>query len=74
MCLGSKPASIPAPQAPQPANINQLARSKNASSQSMVGGSLLTGPSGIANSMLNTGSTSLLGGSPASAGASLLGS
>lgn len=63
MCMSPHIPSTPAPQAPQPADLNLLARSKNAAGNSaMAGGSLLTSPSGIANSALNTGSTSLLGG------------
>jgi hypothetical protein len=63
MCMSSPHIpSTPAPQAPQPADLNQLARNKNTTASSMAGGSLLTSPSGIANSALNTGATSLLGG------------
>lgn len=44
---------------PDTANINASARRNRAGG--MMGGSLLTGPSGIASSAMSTGRTSLLG-------------
>lgn len=66
MCLGSAPsapAATPAPQTPQDPQIADLAdaRKKRMAAQGMAGGSLLTGPTGIENSQLNTGKGSLLG-------------
>lgn len=67
MCLGgsapSAPAPPPPPQAPQDPNLSDLAATRKARQQAagMAGGTLLTGPSGIDNSMLNTGGASLLG-------------
>lgn len=62
MCSSPHVASTPAPQPAQPADLNSLNKGRNtAGSSAMAGGSLLTSPSGIANSALNTGQTSLLG-------------
>lgn len=64
MCL-SKP-NIPAP--PPPVQEAKQADTMNASTRrtqkrsGMSSGSLLTGPSGVATAMNNTGGTSLLGG------------
>jgi hypothetical protein len=44
---------------PDTANINASARRNRAGG--MMGGSLLTGPSGVASSAMSTGRTSLLG-------------
>lgn len=64
MCF-SKP-NIPGPpppvqevKAPDTANASTRKQQKRSG---MAGGSLLTGPSGIAPATVNTGSTSLLGG------------
>lgn len=62
MCLSSP--KIPAPPPPpqetkQPDTMNQRRKQRNAG---MGGGTLLTGPSGIASSTMNTGGSTLLGG------------
>jgi hypothetical protein len=62
MCL-SKP-NIPAPPPPPqesktPDTMNQRRKQRQAG---MGGGTLLTGPSGIAASSMNTGGSTLLGG------------
>ena len=56
-------AAPPPPQAPQDPQIADLAaaRKKRMAAQGLAGGSLLTGPTGIENSQLNTGKGSLLG-------------
>lgn len=71
MCIGSPsapsapppPAAIAAPAAPQDPSLADLseARKKRMAAQGMAGGTLLTGPTGIENSQLNTGKGSLLG-------------
>jgi hypothetical protein len=65
VCL-SKP-NIPAPVAPPPVQETKLpdtlnAKRRTAKAVGMGGGTLLTGPSGIASSALNTGGSTLLGG------------
>ncbi len=67
MCIGSTP-KIPPPPAPAPPpqeakapDMNSVRR-KRADSGGIPGGTLLTGPSGVDNSMLSTGGGSLLGG------------
>ena len=66
MCLGGQPPSVPAapaaPQAPQDPQLSDLTAARKArQNQGMAGGTLLTGPSGVENSQLNTGRGSLLG-------------
>lgn len=68
MCMSDSPA-IPAAVAPPPPPQDSKApdiaavRRKPSNAQSgIAGGTLLTGPSGIANNTLNTGGGSLLGG------------
>ena len=64
MCLSTP--KIPEPQQPQAVKqpeataLAQSARKNRTGG--MMGGSLLTGPSGVANSAASTGKTSLLGG------------
>jgi hypothetical protein len=64
MCM-SKP-SMPAPPPPvqdvKPADTANAATRKAQKRTGMASGSLLTGPSGIQTTALNTGGTSLLGG------------
>lgn len=65
MCVGQAP-KIPAPSPPPPPPQAAKAPDMNAvrkagGSSPLAGGSLLTGPSGIAANALNTGSKSLLG-------------
>ena len=64
MCF-SKP-SIPGPPPPvqevKPADTANAATRRTQKRSGMAGGSLLTGPSGIAPQTVNTGGTSLLGG------------
>ena len=66
MCIGSSPSAPPpppppqAPQDPQIADLTEMRRKRMAAS-GMAGGTLLTGPTGIENSQLNTGKGSLLG-------------
>jgi hypothetical protein len=64
MCL-SKP-TIPTPDVPQevkqPDSAALAANAKKNRTGGMAGGSLLTGPSGVANAAASTGKTSLLGG------------
>ncbi len=64
MCMSSPkmPAPTPPPQAVKPPDQAQAvdAMKRNRTSAAMGGGSLLTGPSGIATA--STGKTSLLGG------------
>lgn len=62
MCL-SKPSIPSPPPPPQAAKAPDRANPANRrNTDAMGGGTLLTGPSGIANSALNTGKTTLLGG------------
>lgn len=62
MCMSPDiPAPPPPPQEikqPDTANLRDSARRNRAG---MMGGSLLTGPSGVAQGALTTGKTSLLG-------------
>lgn len=68
MCM-SKP-SIPAPPPPPPppqeakaADMNTFRKKQGSNDSPIAGGTLLTGPSGVANSGLNVGGgSSLLGG------------
>jgi hypothetical protein len=65
MCM-SKPINSPPPPPPpqeikQPESQALKDSARRNRSSAMTGGSLLTGPSGIANSALSTGKTSLLG-------------
>lgn len=68
MCMSSP--SIPAPPPPPPppqemksADLNSLRRKPSAGNTPMVGGTLLTGPGGLAKSSMNIGGgSSLLGG------------
>ena len=63
MCL-SKPDIPPPPPPPQEVkqpNANALRDSARRNRSGMAGGSLLTGPSGVSQSALPTGRTSLLG-------------
>jgi hypothetical protein len=63
VCL-SKP-NLPTPQTPQevkqPDSAALMSNAKK-NRTGMTGGSLLTGPSGVANAAASTGKTSLLGG------------
>jgi hypothetical protein len=67
MCFGnnpSVPAATPAPATPQDPNIADLSdarKKRQLAANGMAGGTLLTGPTGIENSQLNTGKNSLLG-------------
>lgn len=67
MCIGKTP-KIPAPPAPPPPPQEAKApdmnstRRKRPSESGIAGGTLLTGPSGVDNSLLSTGGGSLLGG------------
>ena len=63
--------NIPAPvavtpppdtQAEKAADINAVRRKKDQAGSAIAGGTLLTGPSGVANSGITTGGGSLLGG------------
>ena len=63
MCLSTP--KIPTPDVPQ--EVKQpdsaaLAANAKKNRTGMAGGSLLTGPSGVANAAASTGKTSLLGG------------
>lgn len=64
MCLGGSP-DIPKPQpvqeAKQPDSVKLYDKARK-NRAGIVGGSLLTGPSGVAPSAVSTGTTSLLGG------------
>ena len=63
MCL-SKPNIPPPPPPPQEIkrpDISNLRDSARRNRSGMVGGSLLTGPSGVAQGALATGRTTLLG-------------
>jgi hypothetical protein len=66
MCMPKAPAVPPPPPPPQEVKqpetqaLKDSAR-RNRSAGAMTGGSLLTGPSGIATSAMSTGKTSLLG-------------
>lgn len=65
MCLGGSP-SVKQPDAPQAAQDPQIAdlaaqRKQRQANGGMAGGTLLTGPTGIEDSQLNTGKNSLLG-------------
>lgn len=64
MCLSTP--KIPEPQQPQAAKEPDMAalasNAKKNRTGGMAGGSLLTGPSGVANAAASTGKTSLLGG------------
>lgn len=65
MCLGSKP-TVTQPDPPQAAQDPQIAdlaaqRKQRNANGGMAGGTLLTGPTGIEDSQLNTGKNSLLG-------------
>lgn len=61
MCAGSPniPKTPPPPQEQKQPDTAQLRKRRQSG---MGGGTLLTGPSGVANSTLNTGATTLLGG------------
>lgn len=73
MCMSDSPA-IPAPVAPPPPpqeaktpdrtpEIAEAKRKRSANANTTIeGGTLLTGPTGIANTSLTTGGGSLLGG------------
>lgn len=65
MCSSPKPPAPPAPPPPpqetKSADLNTVRR-KRSEPSGMAGGTLLTGPSGVDNSMLSTGGGSLLGG------------
>lgn len=64
MCLSTP--KIPEPQQPQAVKEPDMAalqaNAKKNRTGGMAGGSLLTGPSGVANAAASTGKTSLLGG------------
>lgn len=64
MCMPTP--KIPTPQAPQEVKQPDIADLKDSARRNrtggMTGGSLLTGPSGVANAAASTGRTSLLGG------------
>jgi hypothetical protein len=64
MCLSAP--KIPTPQAPQevkqPDTAAMVDTARRNRAGGMAGGSLLTGPSGIANAAAPTGRTTLLGG------------
>lgn len=69
MCLGKAPkmpepaAPPPPPQETKPADINATRRKKSdGPNAAIAGGTLLTGPSGIATNTVATGGGSLLGG------------
>ena len=64
MCMSSP--NIPPPPPPpqeikQPDQANMSANARRNRVGGMMGGSLLTGPSGVASSALTTGKTTLLG-------------
>lgn len=65
MCLSPDIPKPPAPPAevkqPDSAALTDKAK-RNRQNAAMGGGSLLTGPSGVANAAASTGKTSLLGG------------
>lgn len=65
MCMSPKlpaaPEPPPATQEAKPADTMQAKRVKRASN-AMAGGSLLTGPSGVAQGASNLGGATLLGG------------
>ena len=65
MCTPKAPDIPPPPPPPQevkqPDSAVLTDKSKRNRSGAMAGGSLLTGPSGIATSSMSTGKTSLLG-------------
>lgn len=61
MCLSS-PDVPDTPPPPQEAKAPDATKRKNRPKNGMGGGSLLTGPSGIATASLNTGGATLLGG------------
>lgn len=64
MCVSTPkvPAAPPPPQEQKlPDTVNEAAKRKTRA-VGMGGGTLLTGPSGVANSALNTGGSTLLGG------------
>lgn len=61
MCV-SKPNVPDAPPALQQAQVPDAASLKKKRPSSMTGGTLLTSPTGIAGSALNTGAPTLLGG------------
>lgn len=63
MCL-SKPDIPPPPPPPQEIKQPDVARLRDSARRNrsgMVGGSLLTGPSGVSSGALTTGKTTLLG-------------
>lgn len=64
MCLSTP--KIPEPQQPQavkqPESTALVQSARKNRTGGMMGGSLLTGPSGVANAAASTGKTSLLGG------------
>lgn len=63
MCFSSPDIPDPPPQqqeSKQPAT--EALKRKKGSQPVVAGGTLLTGPSGVANSALNTGAPTLLGG------------
>lgn len=66
MCFPKTP-NIPTPETPQAVKQPEDAAALRSSAQrnrsgAMTGGSLLTGPSGVANAAASTGRTTLLGG------------
>ena len=62
MCMSSPSVQTPdAPQETKQPDIAAVIASRKKSGQ-LAGGTLLTGPSGIANNTTNTGATTLLGG------------
>lgn len=63
MCVGSSPSIPKPPPPPQASKAPDTADlKKRRQGSGMGGGTLLTGPSGVASSALSTGGTTLLGG------------
>lgn len=67
MCLSTPKMPPPPPPPPPPqevklADMNTVRRKQNSNSAPIAGGTLLTGPSGVQNSQLNIGGSTLLGG------------
>lgn len=63
MCVSPKmPAPTPPPQEAKAADPMQARRTNRKSPMAAAGGSLLTGPSGVAQGTTNLGGSTLLGG------------
>lgn len=62
MCMSKSPSAPPAlQQVQQPDFVAMAAARKKAAGMDLGGGTLLTGPSGIANGAMNTAAPTLLG-------------